>query len=66
MRIVKAVYNFLVGDMIILLGVAVTVVILALLNVIPAFAALSVASGGILPVAVLVILLLTLRRETGR
>lgn len=66
MKIVKAVYTFLVGDMVILVGVAVTVVVLVLLNTLPAFAALRAASGGILPVAVLLILLATLRRETGR
>jgi hypothetical protein len=66
MRIIKAVYNFLVGDMVILLGVAVTVIILALLNFIPAFADIKVATGGILPVAVLVILLATLKRETDQ
>jgi hypothetical protein len=65
MKVIKAIYNFIVGDMVILLGVIITVIILALLNFIPAFAVLRVASGVILIVAVLVILLTTLSREIG-
>lgn len=65
MKVIKAIYNFIVGDMVILIGVGITVIILALLNAIPVFAALRVASGVILIVAVLVILLATLSRETG-
>lgn len=63
MKVIKAIYNFIVGDMVILLGVIITVIILALLNVVPVFAVFRVASGVILIVAVLVILLATLRRE---
>lgn len=65
MKVIKAIYNFIVGDMVILLGVLITVLILALLNSVPALASLKVASGFVLVVAVLVILLTTLRRETG-
>ncbi len=65
MRVIKAIYNFIVGDMVILIGVIVTVIILSLLNFVPALATLRVVSGVILIVAVLVILLATLRRETG-
>jgi chromate transport protein ChrA len=65
MKIIKAIYTFIVGDMVILIGVAIMVVVLALLNILPAFAAVKAISGGVLPVAVLVILLTTLRRETG-
>lgn len=65
MNIIKAIYNFIVGDIVILLGVIIAVVILALLNSIPALSSLKVASGVILIVAVLVILLITLSRETG-
>jgi hypothetical protein len=63
MKVIKAIYNFIVGDMVILLGVSITVIILALLNVLPVFAALRGASGVILIVAVLLILLATLSRE---
>lgn len=65
MRIIKAIYNFIVGDMVILLGVLITVIILALFNSLAVLASLKVASGFILVVAVLIILLTTLMRETG-
>ena len=64
MKVIKAIYNFIVGDMVILVGVIITMAILALLNYIPGLTALKVASGTILVVAVLVILLTTLGRET--
>jgi hypothetical protein len=65
MRLIKAIYTFLVGDMVILIGVAITIMIMTLLTVLPALAAVKAISGALLPVAVLVILLTTLRRETG-
>lgn len=64
MKVIKAIYNFIVGDMVILIGVIITMAILALLNYVPGLTALKVASGAILVVAVLVILLTTLSRET--
>lgn len=64
MKVIKAIYNFIVGDMVILVGVIITMAILALLNYVPGLTALKVASGAILVVAVLVILLTTLSRET--
>lgn len=64
MKVIKAIYNFIVGDMVILVGVIITMAILALLNYVPGLTALKVASGAILVVAVLVILLITLSRET--
>lgn len=64
MKIVKAIYNFIVGDMVILVGVIIAVIILALLNYVPALSSLRVASGAVLIVAVLLILLTTLYRET--
>lgn len=63
MKVIKAIYNFIVGDMIILIGVLLTVALLALLSYVPALAMLKVASGTILVVAVLIILLSTLSRE---
>lgn len=64
MKVIKAIYNFIVGDMVILVGVIVTMIVLALFNYMPALAVLKVASGVILVVAVLLILLITLHRET--
>ena len=63
MKVIKAIYNFIVGDMVILIGVLITMIILALFNYVPALSPLKVASGAILVVAVLVILLTTLSRE---
>lgn len=64
MKVIKAVYNFLVGDMVILVGVLIAMVILALFNYVPALASLKVASGVILVLAVLIVLLASLSRET--
>lgn len=63
MKVIKAIYNFFVGDMIILVGVTITVIILALINNISALASLRIASGPILVVAVLLVLATTLYRE---
>ncbi len=63
MKVIKAIYNFLVGDMVILIGVIIVMALLALFNYVPALSMLKVASGVILIVAVLVILLATLSRE---
>ncbi len=63
MKAIKAIYNFLVGDMIILIGITITVVVLALINFVNALAPLSGASAYILIIAVLVVLTATLTRE---
>jgi hypothetical protein len=63
MKVVKATYNFLVGDMIILVGVLITIVVLALINTLAFLAPLRVIAGGILVVAVLGVLVATLNRE---
>lgn len=63
MNVIKAIYNFIVGDMIILIGVLATVIILALINGIPALTPLRVISGVLLVVAVLAVLTITLNRE---
>ncbi len=63
MKVIKAIYNFIVGDMIILIGVAIVVVALGIIN----FAAPDVGhviAGPVLIVAVLVVLFATLFRET--
>lgn len=64
MNVIKAIYDFLVGDMIILIGVIITVIVLALINSVPALASLRVASGVLLIIAVLGTLIATLSRET--
>lgn len=63
MKIIKAIYNFLVGDMIILVGVLVTMLVLALINTVSLLAPLRGVSGIILVIAVLVVLIATLNRE---
>jgi hypothetical protein len=44
-RIIKAIYNFIVGDMVILLGIVLTVTVLALINNVSALAPLKDFSG---------------------
>jgi len=62
-KVVKAVYNFIVGDMIILIGILLTILVLALINNIDALAPLRIATGAILVIAVLGVLVATLSRE---
>jgi hypothetical protein len=63
MKPIKAVYNFIVGDMIILIGIIVACIILALIEDIGALAPLRAVSGIILIVIVLGSLTATLLRE---
>jgi len=63
MKVIKAIYNFIVGDMIILIGIIITALILALINAVNALAPLRAISGVILIVAVLAVLTATLTRE---
>lgn len=63
MKVIKAIYNFIVGDMIILVGIIIALIILALINNISALAPLRVATGWILVISVLVVLTATLYRE---
>ena len=63
MKVIKAIYNFIVGDMVILIGVALTVVALALINSVGALSPLKGLSGLILVVGVLASLVATLSRE---
>jgi hypothetical protein len=63
MKAIKAIYNFIVGDMIILIGIIITVLLLALINTAGALTSLRPLSGVILIVAVLVVLTATLMRE---
>ena len=63
MKVIKAIYNFLVGDMIILVGIIIAVIILALIKDVAALNPLRVISGILLVVAVLGVLTATLLRE---
>ena len=63
MKVIKAIYNFIVGDMVILIGVALALAVLALINNVPALAPIRGLSGPILIIAVLASLVATLSRE---
>jgi sorbitol-specific phosphotransferase system component IIBC len=63
MKVVKAIYDFIVGDMIILVGVIVAIVILALINTVSILAPLQGATGYLLIAAVIGVLTATLYRE---
>ena len=63
MKTLKAIYNFVVGDMIILVGILVIAILLGLVGYIGALAPLRVAIGPVLIVAALVTLSATLYRE---
>jgi len=63
LNVIKAIYNFIVGDMIILVGVLLVTLLLALVDNIAALSPLRVISGTILILAVLAVLSLTLLRE---
>ncbi len=63
MKAIKAVYNFIVGDMIILLGVIVTVIVLALIKYVSILAPLRDILGAFLFLAVLAVLIASLSRE---
>jgi hypothetical protein len=63
LKVVKAIYNFIVGDMIILIGVIIAMLILALIYNVAALTPLRAISGVILVIAVLGVLSATLLRE---
>jgi hypothetical protein len=66
LKIILAVYNFFVGDLVILIGVTLTMVILALINSVGALAPLRGGLGTIMILGVLATLLATLGREVMR
>jgi hypothetical protein len=66
LKVILAVYKFFVGDLVILLGVILTMVILALINSVSALAPLREGSGTILIIGVLATLGATLGREVMR
>ena len=63
MKTLKAIYNFIVGDMIILVGIIIIAILLGLIANIGALAPLRVVIGPVLIVAALVTLSATLYRE---
>ena len=63
MKIIQAVYNFIVGDMVILIGVVLAVTVLALINNVSALASLKGFSGLFLVTGVLGSLVASLSRE---
>ncbi len=63
MKVINAVYNFLVGDWIILIGVLLTIALLLVIHLVDALAALRGISGIILIVVILGVLIGTLSRE---
>jgi len=63
MKAVKAIYNFIVGDMIILVGVIVAILILALINTVSILEPLHGTTGYLLIVVVIGVLTATLYRE---
>jgi hypothetical protein len=62
-KVIKAIYNFIVGDMVILMGVALALAVLALVNNVAALAPIRGVSGPFLIIAVLASLAATLSRE---
>jgi hypothetical protein len=63
MKIIKAIYNFFVGDIAILIGITLTVIVLALINSVSALAPLRGISGPFLVIGVLGSLTAALSRE---
>ncbi|MFL5590319.1 MAG: hypothetical protein ACJ8DI_22075 [Ktedonobacteraceae bacterium] len=66
LKIILAVYNFFVGDLVILIGVTLTMVILALINSLSALTPLRGGLGTIMIIGVLATLAATLGREVMR
>ena len=66
LKAILAVYNFFVGDLVILIGVTLTMVVLALIHFLGALTLLRGGSGIILIVGVLATLVATLGREVIR
>ena len=65
MKVVNAIYNFIVGDMIILVGVLAVAVVLGIVNFVGAFSGLRFLTGPLLILAVLGVLIGTLSREVS-
>lgn len=65
-KVILAVYNFFVGDMVILLGVTLLMYIIALIHFMGSLTLLQGSAGVILIAGVLVTLVVTLGREVIR
>ena len=63
MKIIKAIYNFFVGDIVILMGITLAVMVLVLIDSVSALAPLKGISGPFLIIAVLGSLTAALSRE---
>ncbi|MBV9616823.1 MAG: hypothetical protein JO011_03915 [Ktedonobacteraceae bacterium] len=63
MKAIKAVYNFIVGDMVILVGMVLVFLLLVLINTVAALTPVRAYSGLILIVVTLTVLGITLSRE---
>ena len=63
---ILAVYDFFVGDLVILIGISLTMAVVALIHFLDALAPLRDGLGAILIVGVLVTLVATLGREVAR
>ena len=63
MKAIKAVYNFIVGDMVILVGMVLVFLLLVLINTVAALTPIRAYSGLILIVVALAVLGITLSRE---
>lgn len=63
MKVIKAIYDFIVGDMIILVGVMIALLVLALINTVRVLAPLRAVTGFLLVVVVIAVLTATLYRE---
>jgi len=62
-KIIKAIYTFIVGDLVILIGIVLAVIVLALINNVSALSSLKGFSGLFLVIAVLGSLVASLSRE---
>lgn len=63
MKVIKAIYNFIVGDLIILGGTLLVLALLAIIHFVNGLAALRNLSGFLLIIAAIAALIVTLRRE---
>jgi hypothetical protein len=63
MKAIKAVYNFIVGDMVILIGIVLVFLLLLLINNVAALTPIRAYSGAILVVVTIAVLGISLSRE---
>ncbi len=63
MKTLKSIYTFIAGDSIILIGVLLTIAVVALIEYAPALLLLRPVAGALLIIAVVAVLVATLSRE---